>query len=224
MNKSAIPSKKEVTYLRRKLLNWFSDYGRSYPWRSTNDPYRVLIAEMMLQRTRADQVEGVYKEFFRKYDRPEKVSETPQEDLNKVLESLGLRWRFKRFKQVSKVLIERFNGVVPDTRNKLNQLPGVGQYVSGLVASVAFNKKEWIVDSNVVRVFERFFGLDTQKEARRDPKIINTAKKYIETTKPREANLGLIDFGALVCMPREPEFKSCPVKRKCQKYQSQNKE
>ena len=174
----------------------------------------------MLQRTRADQVVPVYHNFFQIFQGPEEVARVPQRVLNKILEPLGLRWRFERFKEASQVLMSRFNGTVPDNRTELKQLPGVGQYISGLVASVAFNRKEWIVDSNVVRVFERFFGLKTKNESRRDPLIIKTAKKYIQTTKPGEANLGLVDLGALVCKPSSPEQTSCPVNNKCWKANS----
>jgi A/G-specific adenine glycosylase len=216
MGNREVPSKKEVTYLRRKILSWFKENGRHhYPWRNTDDPYKVLIAEMMLQRTRADQVEDVYKEFFDRFQGPEEVADTPQEQLNEILEPLGLRWRFSNFKSVSEDLVELFDGEVPSERKELKRLTGVAQYVSGLVQSVAFGKRAWIVDSNVVRVYERFFGLDTKNEARRDSLIIEVAKLYAETTKPREANLGLIDFGALICTPSEKKNSNCPVRHRC---------
>lgn len=215
MKNRCLPKKQSVTYLRRKILSWYKNNVREYPWRETNDPYRVLIAEMMLQRTKADQVKDVYTEFFRRFHTPREVAEAPQEKLDRILEPLGLKWRFPNFKNTSQEIVGIHDGQVPTDSEDLKRLQGVGEYVSGLVQSVAFKKKAWIVDSNIVRIYERFFGLDTKSEARRDPLIIAIAKQYSETTKPKEANLGLIDFGALVCKPTKPECKSCPVNRKC---------
>lgn len=214
-NKKSCLTKKAVTYFRRRVLKWFRENGRIYPWRLTDNPYKILIAEMMLQRTRADQVESVYRDFFNHFDGPQDVAGTPQDKLNTILEPLGLRWRFKRFKQISQILVSEYDSRVPNRREQLRQLPGVGQYISGLVVSVAFSRKAWIVDSNVVRIWKRFFGFETKKEARRDDTIHETAKQYSQTTKPRQANLGIVDFGALVCKPRSPECLTCPVRRRC---------
>lgn len=223
MGTREVPSKQEVTYLRRKILSWFEENGRHhYPWRNTDDPYKILIAEMMLQRTRADQVEGVYRDFFDRFSSPQEVENNPQDEINDILEPLGLRWRFSNFKDVSEDLVELFEGNVPSDREDLKRLTGVGQYISGLVQSVVFGKRAWIVDSNVVRIYERFFGLDTKNEARRDSLIIEIAKLYAKTTKPREANLGLIDFGATICVPSGKAKEKCPVRHKCRTYRKKN--
>jgi A/G-specific adenine glycosylase len=213
MNK--LPEAYEIKDFRKVLIRWFNKNKRDYPWRKTEDPFRVLIAEMMLQRTKADQVLPVYLNFFSNFKTPSDVASTNMKKLNSMLYSLGLRWRIKRFKEVSQSIVEKFRGKVPETRGEISRLPGVGDYVAGIVLSVAFNKKEWIVDSNVVRVFKRYFGISTSKEGRRDKHVIDIANNYADCKNPKNANLALLDFAALVCTPRKPIHEHCHVSKSC---------
>lgn len=178
-----------------------------------DDSFRV--AEMMLQRTKADQVQPVYLNFFSNFKTPSNVARTKMKKLNSMLYPLGLRWRIKRFKEVSQSIVNKFGGKVPESREEISKLPGVGDYVAGIVLSVAFNKKEWIVDSNVVRVFKRYFGISTSKEGRRDKHVIDIARTYADSKYPRMVNLALLDFAALICTPRRPEHERCPLAKSC---------
>jgi len=204
-----------IRYLRLRLVPWFRVHGRSYPWRLTKDPWRVLIAEMMLQRTRADQVERVYTLLFQRYKTPLDVAGAPMSRLKSILLPLGLAWRIPKFKQVASAIVNSYRGRVPSTRDEIKQLPGVGDYVAGAVLSIGYGKREWIVDSNVVRVYQRFLGLKTSKEGRRDRSVIEFARHYVRYGDPRRANLGLLDFAALVCKPAHPHCDICPVRKKC---------
>ena len=216
MNK--IPELQEIRYFRKNLVRWFKKNKRSYPWRATKQPFKLLIAEMMLQRTKADQVQIVYHDFFSHFKTPDDVAGANIGTLNRVLYPLGLRSRIKKFKECSKSLLNNFNGKVPVSRYEISKLPGVGDYVAGIVLSVAFNKKEWIVDSNVVRVFKRYFGILTSKEGRRDKHVIDIAKIYANCKEPRNANFALLDFAALICTPRSPEHERCPLSKNCQYF------
>lgn len=209
------PTTQEIIDLRKVLIRWFNKNKRTYPWRKTKNPFRVLIAEMMLQRTKADQVRAVYLNFFSHFKTPTDVACVNIRKLNRVLYPLGLRWRIKKFKEVSKSLVNNFAGNVPAFREEISKLPGVGDYVAGIVLSVAFNKKEWIVDSNVVRVFKRYFGIKTSKEGRRDKHVIDIARTYADCRFPRNANLALLDFAALICTPRKPVHERCPLTGSC---------
>jgi A/G-specific adenine glycosylase len=177
---------------------------------------------MMLQRTKADQVAGVYNEFFREYKSPEEILHSDKASIIKLLQPLGLNWRIENFIEVSKALVESHNGKVPDNREELKHLPGVGDYVAGIVLSLAFNKNEWVVDSNVVRIFKRYFGMQTTKEGRRDSHVITTAKLFSSESNAKEANLGLIDFGATICLPKKPKCNKCVLKYDCE-YEKQDK-
>ena len=186
-----------------------------YPWRDTQSHFHLLVAEMMLQRTRADQVLPVYLRAVGRYSTPAMMARARARDLQRLLKPLGLAWRVRNFKAMAVTLARDLGGVVPETRHELKSLPGVGDYIAGAVLSIGFGKREWIVDANVVRLFERYFGLSTSSEGRRDAHIIEVSKLYCRSTKARAANLAMLDHTALVCVPRTPRCKSCPLGRSC---------
>ncbi len=210
-----IPSVKQIKKFRQNILKWFRKNQRYYPWRQTNDPFKILIAEMMLRRTKADQVKPVYKQFFKKFPDIESVANVDKREIKRVMYPLGMRWRISAFWLVAKVIKKKYNCKVPDNRELLQQLPGVGEYVAGAVLSIGYGKKEWIVDSNIVRLFKRYFGVNTSKEGRRDKHVIEMAKAYVTCKNPRKANLAILDFASLICKQQNPACKKCILNRKC---------
>lgn len=210
-----LPDKRRIKFFRNKIIKWFKKKGRKYPWRETSDPFHILIAEMMLRRTKADQVKPVYNKLFTEYLDIEAMANAEDKKLEQILHPLGLKWRTPAFALVAREIKEKYQCEIPKTREKLTTLPGVGEYVAGAVLSIAYNKKEWIVDSNIVRLFKRFFGIKTSKEGRRDKHVIEIAKVYSSGKNPRDANLAILDFSALICVPRIPKCKSCPLSNSC---------
>lgn len=210
-----VPEEEYISIFRQKILKWYVKHGRNYPWRKTRNAFRVLIAEIMLRRTKADQVRPVYEKVFKKYPDIKVLSKAKSKDLAKILYPLGLKWRIPVFKLIAIELMKHYKGKVPKNRNELKTLSGIGDYVAGAVLSIAFNKKEWIIDSNIVRVFKRYFGVKTSKEGRRDKHLIEMAKMYIRSRNPKKANLALLDFASLVCKPRKPEHAICPLTDAC---------
>lgn len=225
VNKSGteIPSRKDVIIFRRKIIEWFRENGRDYPWRKTRDPFRILIAEMMLRRTKAEQVVPVYEQFFREYPDVDSLAETKKETLEKILQPLGLKWRIPSFRMVAREVREKYQSRIPETREELISLPGVGEYVAGAVLSIAYGKNEWVVDSNIVRIFKRYFGIETSREGRRDKHIIEMAKIYSSGKDPGRATMGILDITALVCKPGKPSCEKCPLKEQCHYALSQNR-
>ncbi len=213
--KYQIPSLDSIRTFRRRLMYWYNEHGRKYPWRDSNDPFKVLIAEMMLRRTRADQVEPVYRSLFKRYPAIKSLAEEDPDKVGAILQPLGLRWRAPSFQKVAQAIVRDYEGQVPSARDELLKLSGVGEYVAGAVLSVAYHQKQWIVDSNVVRVFQRYFGMNTTKEGRRDRHVVTTAKLYAASTNPKKANLAILDFAALVCTPQKPKHKMCPLRVQC---------
>jgi A/G-specific adenine glycosylase len=209
------PSAKDIRMFRSKIVRWFSKNGRTYPWREADDPFKVLIAEMMLRRTKADQVKPVYEQLFTEYPDVEAMADAEDKKLEQILYPLGLKWRTPAFGLVAREVRERYGCKIPETRGELTLLPGVGEYVAGAVLSIAYNKKEWIVDSNIVRLFKRYFGIKTTKEGRRDKHVIEMAKVYASGENTRRANLAFLDFTALICTPRNPNCGKCPLKKSC---------
>jgi A/G-specific adenine glycosylase len=212
---NSIPSSEKIRAFRDGILEWFEHNRRDYPWRRTCDPFKILIAEMMLRRTKADQVERVYNTLFEQYPDVDSMAKAPEEELKRILYPLGLKWRTPAFWFVAREIKERYNCKVPNDRCELTTLPGVGEYVAGAVLSIAYGKKEWIVDTNIVRLFRRYFGIKTSKEGRRDKHVIEMAKVYASGRDPRTANLAILDFTALVCTPRRPQCEKCPLRRDC---------
>lgn len=210
-----IPSRKTVAIFRRKILVWFKKNSRVYPWRKEKDPFKILVAEMMLRRTRADQVVSVYEEFFKKFPDLEMLAEARQEDLEKILYSLGLKWRVPAFTMMAREVCEKYHSRIPDNRDELISLPGVGEYVAGAVLSIAYGKNEWVVDSNIVRIFKRYFGIRTTKEGRRDKLVIEIARIYASGRDPGRATMGILDISALICKPGKPDCRNCPLKVRC---------
>ncbi|MBI4771030.1 MAG: DNA glycosylase [Chloroflexi bacterium] len=209
---SAIPS------LRQALLRWFRKHARSYPWRETDDPYKVLVAELMLRRTQADQVWPVYEQFIAEFPDAQALDGADEARVEEVVYPLGLHWRAPAFKKVVREVGEKYGYRIPDSREELTALPGVGDYVAGAILSVAYGKQEWIVDTNVARVLRRYYGLKTIKEARRDKQIVALAREYACGRDPRSANLAMLDFAALVCTALRPECPACPLRRDCADY------
>ncbi|MBL7086713.1 MAG: DNA glycosylase [Candidatus Cloacimonetes bacterium] len=213
------PYIRKIEYLRKHLKKWsHSNELRHYPWRNTDNPYEILIAELMLRRTRVDQVVPVYKNFIETYPDPLTLSKAKVSSIENILYSIGLKWRTSSFLEIAKIIANTYNGIVPNTRHELISLPGIGDYVAGAILSFAFNMNEWIVDSNIVRLYKRFFGYETTKEGRRDKHIIETSKLYISIGNAKILNIALLDFSSLICTFRTPKCQECILKESCRYF------
>lgn len=214
-HKRLVPSRGEMAIFRRKIISWFKKNGRNYPWRKERDPFRILIAEMMLRRTKADQVAPVYEQFLTEFPDVETLSRNTQEAVERILYPLGLKWRVPAFIGMAREVVEKYHSRIPDNREDLISLPGVGEYVAGAVLSLAYGKNEWLVDSNIVRIFKRYFGIRTTKEGRRDKHVIEMAKIYASGRAPGKAIMGILDITALICKPEKPTCEGCPLRKRC---------
>jgi A/G-specific adenine glycosylase len=208
--------------LAKKIIYWYLDNGRTnLPWRRTKNPYKVLITELMLQKTHAvQQVLPVYVEFFKNYPNMETLSKANVRDIRLVIESLGLQnIRSRRLKELASFVCKRFDGKIPRRKDDLMSLPGVGEYISNAVLCIAFNEPAPMVDANFGRVLGRvFYGKEEYPPSRnRTWKIAND---LLPATGFKEFNLGVIDLGALVCRPKSPHHKICPISEECKFFKS----
>lgn len=203
--------------LTGELVRWFERHGRDYPWRRTEDPFQVLCAELMLQRTRADQVAPVFQDFCQRFESPAEVTDAGQETVDAIFDKLGLRWRAEYFWELQGVLIDDHEGQVPQDLDTLLDLPGVGRYAATATRVFAFGKRETVIDANVLRVFGRWYGIDFPDHARRSPRVARWANEHAPDSAPeaRGFNWALIDLGAQVCTPQKPRCAACPVERGC---------
>ncbi|OXS74239.1 hypothetical protein [Domibacillus enclensis] len=171
---------------------------------------------MMLQRTSADQVLPVYEKFARKYPFPDDYASDPRAD---VFETLGLVWREKNLKALADIL---GTDPIPVEKDELLNLPGIGPYIAAAFRSLHLNLPDTIIDSNVVRVYGRFFGFQTDPETRRKKWFIEFAEKLTPLKTHRDYNYALIDFTRAVCKPR-PACEICPLEQKCHYALSENR-
>jgi A/G-specific adenine glycosylase len=196
------------------LITWWLEGGaRSFSWREDENrvPYRAVVAEMMLRRTRADQVERVYRAFLNQYPTLASVLEADTEEIRRLLYPLGLAWRAENF--VSLFEAVRMQGMTdfPTDISSLQSLPGIGDYVSNAVACFAGgDTSATLIDTNVVRVLGRVFGIDTTGEARRRVGVRTLAQRAVDRTRAGDYHYAILDFAALVCTARTPRCPSCP--------------
>ena len=199
------------------LLEWWGKNKRSFSWRRSKKPYKVLISEMLLRKTTAKQVQERYREFIRKYPDPKLLSKADEKELSKSLKPLGMEYkRAKLFLEFGKAITEDFRGRVPSTEKELLNLPGVGQYATNAVLSFSHNKNVPMVDTNFIRFLERIFGFKSKKSrARNDTDIWEFASTLIPDGKSRDFNLAVLDFGAVLCKAKNPKCDMCPLIKYC---------
>lgn len=199
------------------LLEWFERHGRHFVWREELSPFHLLCAEVMLQRTRAKQVEPVLMEFRSRYATPNDVIDAGRDAVGSIFARLGLAWRGEQFWRLQEELVRRHAGGVPRDDASLRALPGVGDYVSAAVRVFAFGERLTVLDSNVLRILGRYFGIEFPDHARRSRRVQNWANSLAPTdpVQIKRYNWALIDLGAMVCTPQAPSHAICPITSGC---------
>lgn len=205
----------DVERFRSSLITWGAKYRREFPWRSTRDPYEILTSEVLLHRTRAEQVEPLFLRLIEAYPSPAALSHATEDELQHLLQSAGLRWRVSLLSQLGRQLVTRFDAVVPRTAEDLQSLPGVGPYIAGAVRCFAFGDAAAILDTNTVRILGRVFGLRINDSSRRSRKLHVLMERLVDPLHPREFNYALLDLGALVCRANLPQHSRCPLAAQC---------
>jgi A/G-specific adenine glycosylase len=188
---------------------------RRHSWRHKPTPYRIMIAEFLLQRTKASQVEPVYKKFIAKYPNVERLAKAKSSSVSKFTENLGLHKRSENFIKAAKFIDENYSGRFPHDRERLLEIPGIGDYVAGAILTVCFNKPEYVIDSNIARFINRCYGLNLSGELRRKKQIINIAKQLFNYPNTRDLLFALLDFTSFYCQPSRPDHKKCSLNNVC---------
>ncbi|MDA8055059.1 MAG: DNA glycosylase [Thermoplasmatales archaeon] len=199
-----------------KIIKWGEKNIRSYPWRNSQDPYRILIAELLLHRTNADQVKRVYTNFLLKYPDFESIAESRPKQIEKDLSGLGLRWRARSLHKLSDIVTRDFKGVLPLDRDSLLSLPGIGEYTASAVISFSQRRPMSLLDTNIVRIIGRISGLRVTDSSRRDKRFKCIVQEMVNHNSTGELLFSLIDFGAKVCKSRNPDCLFCPIRNLCQ--------
>lgn len=207
-------SKLRRNTIRAALLDWGKANMRQYPWRDTQDPYAILVAEVLLHRTRADQVVPVYIKLLKEYPTIQQLSRAHSKKLSTIVRPLGLFWRVPLLKEMAKTIVLS-GGEIPPDASWLKSLPGVGPYIAASTVSFAFNLPEPILDTNTVRILGRVTGSHVTDSSRRSRRFQKMMSELIDPEQPRAFNLALLDLAASICKPAKPECPNCLLQKTC---------
>jgi A/G-specific adenine glycosylase len=208
-----------VRAFQRRLLGWYAEHGRDLPWRRTRNPYRVLVSEMMLQQTQVARVIPKYREFLRRYPTLRSLAGAPVDDVVRLWYPLGYNARPVRLRQIARETMARYAGRLPDTREHLRALPGIGPYTAGAILTFAYGQDAAVLDTNVRRVLTRVFvGPRRARRLRGDRPFWELAARLVPAGRGYDFNQALMDFGATRCTARRPGCPRCPLRGLCVSY------
>lgn len=199
------------------LIEWYQRYKRDLPWRDTSDPYKIWLSEIILQQTRVQQGLPYFQKFIAKYPTVEELAKASEEEVLRLWQGLGYYSRGRNLLFCAKSIVNEYNGQFPQTYVELQKLKGIGKYTAAAIASFAFKEVVPVVDGNVYRVLSRYFTIDKNIA---DPKnfkyFFETAKSIISTTSPDIFNQSIMELGAIICTPKQPDCLNCPLNIGCE--------
>jgi len=219
------------------LLDWFTANARDLPWRRTRDPYAIWVSEIMLQQTQVKTVIPYWNRWMRELPTIEAAAKASPDKIHKLWEGLGYYSRVRNLQKAAQLIVEKHDGKFPQNFDDVLALPGIGRYTAGAICSIAFNQPAPILDGNVIRVLTRIFGIaENPKEKQTNARLWKLAEELVcraalityqasnSRTRTRtkdeddccsHLNQSLMELGALVCTPRNPQCEICPVKKMC---------
>jgi len=200
---------------QENLIKWFKVHGRTFPWREISDPFKILVAEILLQKTNAEKVEPTYETVIKRYPNPLEMANSNLIELKKLIKPLGLLKRAKMIRELSISLLRRYGGKVPNDKAELLKLRGVGEYTANAVLCFAYSENAALVDTNVARVLRRVFSLKRRKAPHADKALWKFAEALVPKGRARDFNLALLDLASKVCEPYNPKCNICPISRYC---------
>ncbi|MCP3028845.1 A/G-specific adenine glycosylase [Halobacillus sp. A5] len=208
-----------IDNFRSQLIDWFNKEQRSLPWRENQDPYRVWVSEIMLQQTRVDTVIPYFNHFMEQFPTPEALASADEQDILKAWEGLGYYSRARNLQNAVREVVEYYEGKVPDNKEQLGELKGVGPYTKGAILSIAYDQPEPAVDGNVMRVLSRILLVE-EDIAKASTKSLFEAlvHELISKEYPSAFNQGLMELGAIICTPKSPSCLLCPVRSECRAF------
>lgn len=194
------------------LLTWYDAHKRELPWRQTKDPYFIWLSEIILQQTRVAQGLEYYLRFIKRFPTPADLAAAPEDDVLKLWQGLGYYSRARNLHAAAKSM----NGVFPSSYQEVLALKGVGEYTAAAICSIAYNMPYAVVDGNVYRVLSRVFGIAAPIDSSAGKKEFSAlARRLLDIRRPGDYNQAIMDFGATVCTPQNPQCLVCPQAKHC---------
>lgn len=198
------------------IIDWYLRNQRDLPWRETTDPYKIWLSEIILQQTRVNQGLPYYNKFIHHYPTVYDLAKAPEDEVMRLWQGLGYYSRARNLHECAKSIVSDYNGEFPNSYNELLKLKGIGKYTGAAIASFAFEQAVPVVDGNVFRVLARYFNVsDDIAQPKTFTKFFDIAKELIPKEKPSSFNQALMELGAMVCKPNNPNCEICPLAQAC---------
>lgn len=205
------------------LQQWYSIHQRELPWRNTTDPYLIWISEIILQQTRVNQGLDYYYRFVERFPNVITLANAEEDEVLKYWQGLGYYSRARNLHKAAKKVTTEFQGVFPEKFHDVLSLPGVGVYTASAICSFAYNQPHAVVDGNVYRVLSRLFNVDTPVDIPAGQKIFQKlADEMLDHVNPSRHNQAIMEFGALQCVPVNPDCENCMLNLNCIAFANKN--
>lgn len=203
----------------KKIVEWYQSHHRNLPWRNTPDPYKIWLSEIILQQTRVAQGLPYYQRFVKRYPTIKSLAGAKERDVLRLWQGLGYYSRARNLHRCAKEIVKDHKGKFPQTFQDLQSLPGIGVYTAAAIASFAFHERIAVVDGNVYRVLSRIFGIDHDIASPAGRKYFNSlANELISVESPGLQNQAIMEFGALQCVPKNPDCEDCLFMKTCRAF------
>lgn len=215
-NPGAYNTMSPPTSPQEALLSWFAENQRDLPWRHEYHPYQIWISEIMLQQTQMDRVTTFFRRWMQEFPDLTTLSEASEHRVFKCWEGLGYYSRARNIRKTAQILASEYQGEIPGDRKTLLSLPGIGPYTAGAIASIAYNRDVPVVDANIERILARLLNIDLVPGSPEAKKLFWTrAEELLPPGQARNFNQALMELGALVCRPKNPDCSACPFAPHC---------
>ena len=211
--------------IAKKILYWYDNNKRSLPWRrkcsSKQKEYFTLVSEFMLQQTQVTTVIPYFNNFIKNIPNFEALAKVNETKLLRCWQGLGYYSRAKNLKKSARLIIDKYNGRLPDNYDELINLPGVGDYTASAISAIAFNQKIIPLDGNIERLLKRILNLKTEKEINKE-NLHKEKKVFGQTSRSNDYVQALMEIGALLCKPKNPNCDKCPITKYCLSFKRQD--
>lgn len=205
--------------LANQLLSWYDENRRELPWRQDKEAYKIWVSEIMLQQTRVEAVKEYYRRWLERFPTLEALAEASEQEVLNYWQGLGYYNRARNLQKGVREVLASYAGRIPDDEQGIRNLPGIGEYTAGAILSISYGKKTPAIDGNVTRIFSRLFCIaDDVNKASTKRTIYRLVKEHISNQRPGDFNQALMDLGSMVCVPKRPRCKECPLSNLCQAY------
>ncbi len=205
-----------MTDFAHQLHHWYKHNKRELPWRNTKEPYKIWLSEIILQQTQVIQGTSYYHKFIDTYPTVRDLANASEDNVLKLWQGLGYYSRARNLHATAKEVCSKYNGIFPSDYKSILALKGIGPYTAAAISSICFSLPHAAVDGNVYRFLSRLYNLDTPIDTSKGQKAFTLlANELLNTSHPGDHNQAMMEFGALICRPSNPECDKCPFNRDC---------